>query len=91
MTPKGDDEEADDSGVDAGHEPADVPTNDGHVQSVEADLWEGAVEEVAWKRSGEAQNEAQRHPLVGASPAVHLFCEASPGDSLRVERLETLG
>ena len=91
MTPERYHEEGDDGGIDACYEPAYVPADDGHVEVVEAHLWEEPVEEVAWERSGETEDETEGYPLIGRPPTVHLFRETAPGDCLGVEGLETLG
>lgn len=90
LGPEGDDEEGDDGGVDARDEPPDVPADDGHVEVIEAGLWEEAMQDVAWQGREEADYEAEGHPLVGGAPRIHLFGETAPGDGLGVEGLEGL-
>ena len=62
-----------------------MPRYDGHIQFIEADLWEEPVEKIDRERSYEADHKTERHPLVCAAPGVHILGETSPRNCLSVE------
>jgi hypothetical protein len=90
LAPESDQEETNDSGVDAGDEPSDVPGYDGNVQVVEAGFGKEAVQGINGEGCDEAKDEPKRYPLVRGTRAVHLFREAAPRHCLGIEGLETL-
>jgi hypothetical protein len=62
LAPESDEEEGNDGGVDASYQPSDVPADDRHVQVVEAEFGEEAVQEVGGEGREEADYEAEGNP-----------------------------
>jgi len=72
LAPESDKEEGNNRRVDASYQPSDVPADDRHVQVVETEFGEEAVQEVSGEGREEADYEAEGDP-----PAVELALKFS--------------